>query len=439
MSIKTYSIERRQFLIQTLGLLGATFLTGSTTRSLSAEGEKAEEPFTHNSPVKTIIFINMQGGMSHVDTLDPKANSVFAKIDSSLSGISVLEPFAKTAKHLKHVGIIRSTWSEDGDHNFGQYLLNTGYRMPEGMGFPDIPHFGSIFAYSKKKDYKGTYFPAYVTMGGRGGTIGNSGFLGVPYAGFHIGNLDKPINHLTPSYGKYKDERLVRRKDILTLMNEEFGLRNGSPQLKRWEEMVVAAEQFRNSSELSTFDLTKELLDTQKRYGSTWQGKACLMAKRLAEKEVPFIQISIGGWDTHGNNKAQITKIMSETDQGIAALIEDLAGTGLLDQTVFFLSSEFGRTPDVGTRDGRDHHSRVWTSILGGGPFTRGFVLGESDEKGERPAKDNKAFHLRDIIASIQHASGIDTSASLTNSFGRPFPISPRNAKLMEEVITLPD
>jgi hypothetical protein len=437
MLIKKDSFDRKIFLKQSLSLLGATFLTSPLSK-IYADDDKEEEEFTHNSPVKTIIFINMEGGMSHVDTLDPKANSAFSKVSSSIDGVSLLEPFSKTAKQLKHIGIIRGTWSEDGDHSFGQYLLNTGYRMPEGMGFPDIPHFGSIFAYAKKRNNKGSYFPSYVTMGGRSGRIGNSGFLGVPYAGFHIGNLDNPINHLIPSYGKYKEERLVRRKDILSMMNDEFGLRNNSPQLKTWSAMVKAADEFRNSSQLASFDLTKESEANRARYGSTWQGKSCLMARRLAEKEVPFIEITIGGWDTHNNNKAQVAKIMNETDQGIAALIEDLAASGLLKQTVFFLSSEFGRTPDVGGRDGRDHHPRVWTSLLGGGSFGKGFVLGESDEKGERPQKNTKAYHVRDIIASIHQASGVDPDASLTNSFGRPFPIAPRSAKVIDDIISLP-
>lgn len=439
MSTNTNSIERKLFLKRSLAALSAAFLTSGVSSLSGAEEKEEDEEFTHNSPVKSIIFINMEGGMSHVDTLDPKANSSFSKVSSTISGVSLLEPFTKTASQLKHLGIIRSTWSEDGDHSFGQYLLNTGYRMPEGMGFPDIPHFGSVFAYSRKRKTKESYFPSYVTMGGRNGRIGNSGFLGVPYAGFHIGNLDFPILHLSPALGKYKGERLLRRQDILSIMNEEFRAHNKSPQLKTWSEMVTAAEEFRNSADLDSFNLTKEPEAVRAKYGNTWQGKACLMAKRLAEKEVPFIQITIGGWDTHNNNKAQVTKIMADTDQGISALIEDLASSGLLNQTVFFLSSEFGRTPDVGSRDGRDHHPRVWTSLLGGGSFQKGFVLGESDEKGERPAKSAGAYHVRDLIASIHHASGIDTEASLTNSFGRPFPISPRSSKIIDGIINLPE
>ncbi|WP_210412842.1 DUF1501 domain-containing protein [Leptospira ognonensis] len=439
MSTNIRSIERKLFLKRSLALLSAAFITSGVSSLSGAEENEEEAEFTHKSPVKSIIFINMEGGMSHVDTLDPKSNSSFSKVSSSINGISLLEPFSKTAGQLKHLGIIRSTWSEDGDHAFGQYLLNTGYRMPEGMGFPDIPHFGSIFAFAKKRKTKESYFPSYVTMGGRNGRIGNSGFLGVPYSGFHIGNLDNAILHLSPALGKYKGERLMRRQDILSIMNEEFRAHNKSSQLKTWSEMVNAAEEFRNSADLASFDITKEPEAMRARYGNSWQGKACLMAKRLAEKEVPFIQITIGGWDTHNNNKAQIAKIMNDSDQGISALIEDLAASGLLNQTVFFLSSEFGRTPDVGSRDGRDHHPRVWTSLLGGGPFQKGFVLGESDEKGERPAKNTTAYHVRDIIASIHHASGVDTEASLTNSFGRPFPISPRSSKIIEDIMNLPD
>ncbi|GBF51182.1 hypothetical protein LPTSP4_27140 [Leptospira ryugenii] len=436
MLIDSDRFDRKKFLFASLATLGLPYIF-STDNGLFAkeeEGENAED-INVDPKIKSVVFINMEGGMSHVDTLDPKANSVFSTVSSSISNIQVLEPFVKTAAQLKHIGIIRSTWSEDGDHGFGQYLLNTGYRSTEGMGFPDIPHIGSVIAFAKRKKVQKTYFPSYVTMGGRSGRIGNSGFLGIPYAGFHIGNLDQPVNHLNPSYGKFKEERLVRRKDMLNFLNEEFGKTNQSSQIKLWAKMVHAAEEFRNSDELSSFDLKKESEANQMRYGKSWQGKACLLAKRLVERETPFIQITIGGWDTHGNNKAQIAKIMSETDAGLAALIEDLAVSGLLNQTIFFLSSEFGRTPDVGSRDGRDHYPKVWTSLLGGGNLPRGFVLGESDKKGESPLKGSNAYHLRDLIATLYLASGVDAEASLTNSFGRPFLLVSKQAKPLDELM----
>ncbi|MCW7461186.1 DUF1501 domain-containing protein [Leptospira limi] len=430
-------MDRKEFLNKTMLSLGmGSFLFSQNPFvSLRAdEDEKEPESITLPSKVKSVIFIEMMGGMSHVDTLDPKPNSAFGKVPSSISGLSLLEPFSLTAKQLHSIGIIRSTWSEDGDHGFAQMLLGTGYRMTEAMGFPDIPHFGSVIAYAKKSKVKSSYFPSYVSIGGRGGKNGNSGFLGINYSGYHVGNVDEPIQHLNPSYGKFSDERLLRRKDLVSFMNDEFSKTYPSKETKHWKKMLMAAEEFRNSKDIDSFRISLEDEKTKARYGTTWQGKAMLLAKRLAKQEVPFIHISIGGWDTHTGNKAQITKIMKDTDMGIAALLEDLNQTGLIKQTLFVLTSEFGRTPDVGSRDGRDHHPKVWSTLLGGGPIEKGFVFGETDELGAKPTKPNEAVHLRDLIATIYKASGVDPEAELTNSFGRPFLLTTKKAKIIEDL-----
>ncbi|MCW7505553.1 DUF1501 domain-containing protein [Leptospira paudalimensis] len=430
-------MDRKEFLNKTMLSLGmGSFLFSQNPFvSLRAdEDEKEPESITLPSKVKSVIFIEMMGGMSHVDTLDPKPNSAFAKVPSSISGLSLLEPFSLTAKQLHSIGIIRSTWSEDGDHGFAQMLLGTGYRMTEAMGFPDIPHFGSVIAYAKKSKVKSSYFPSYVSIGGRGGKNGNSGFLGINYSGYHVGNVDEPIQHLNPSYGKFSDERLLRRKDLVSFMNDEFSKTYPSKETKHWKKMLMAAEEFRNSKDIDSFRISLEDEKTKARYGTTWQGKAMLLAKRLAKQEVPFIHISIGGWDTHTGNKAQITKIMKETDMGIAALLEDLNQTGLIKQTLFVLTSEFGRTPDVGSRDGRDHHPKVWSTLLGGGPIGKGFVFGETDELGAKPTKPNEAVHLRDLITTIYKASGVDPEGELTNSFGRPFLLTTKKAKIIEDL-----
>lgn len=431
-------MDRKEFLkksILSFGM-GSFVLSQNPFVNLRAEEEENKpESISLPSKVKSVIFIEMMGGMSHVDTLDPKPNSAFSKVNSSISGLSLLEPFSLTAKQLHSIGIIRSTWSEEGDHGFAQMLLGTGYRMTEAMGFPDIPHFGSVIAYSKKANTKSSYFPSYVTIGGRGGKNGNSGFLGINYSGYHIGNVDEPIQHLNPSHGKFSEERILRRKDLVSFMNEEFSKTYPTKEANHWRKMLTAAEEFRNSKDIDSFRISLEDEKTRARYGNTWQGKAMLLARRLAKQEVPFIHISIGGWDTHTGNKAQITKIMKETDMGIAALLEDLNQTGLIKQTLFVLTSEFGRTPDVGSRDGRDHHPKVWSTLMGGGPMDRGFVWGETDELGAKATKPNEAVHVRDLIATIYKAAGVDPEGELTNSFGRPFLLTSKKAKVIEGLL----
>lgn len=431
-------MDRKEFLkksILSFGM-GSFLLSQNPFVNLRAEEEENKpESISLPSKVKSVIFIEMMGGMSHVDTLDPKPNSAFSKVNSSISGLSLLEPFSLTAKQLHSIGIIRSTWSEEGDHGFAQMLLGTGYRMTEAMGFPDIPHFGSVIAYAKKANTKSSYFPSYVTIGGRGGKNGNSGFLGINYSGYHIGNVDEPIQHLNPSHGKFSEERILRRKDLVSFMNEEFSKTYPTKEANHWRKMLTAAEEFRNSKDIDSFRISLEDEKTRARYGNTWQGKAMLLARRLAKQEVPFIHITIGGWDTHTGNKAQITKIMKETDMGIAALLEDLNQTGLIKQTLFVLTSEFGRTPDVGSRDGRDHHPKVWSTLMGGGPMDRGFVWGETDELGAKATKPNEAVHVRDLIATIYKAAGVDPEGELTNSFGRPFLLTSKKAKVIEGLL----
>lgn len=431
-------MDRKEFLkksMLSLGMGSFVFSQNPFVNLRADDEEKEKESISLPSKVKTVIFIEMMGGMSHVDTLDPKPNSAFSKVNSSISGLSVLEPFSLTAKQLHSIGIIRSTWSEEGDHGFAQTLMGTGYRMTEAMGFPDIPHFGSVIAYAKKANVKSSYFPSYVSIGGRGGKNGNSGFLGINYSGYHVGNVDEPIQHLNPSHGKFSEDRILRRKDLVSFMNEEFSKSFPTKEANHWKKMLNAAEEFRNSKDIDSFRISLEDEKTKARYGTTWQGKAMLLARRLAKQEVPFIHISIGGWDTHTGNKSQITKIMKETDMGIAALLEDLNQTGLIKQTLFVLTSEFGRTPDVGSRDGRDHHPKVWSTLIGGGPMEKGFVWGETDELGAMATKPNEAVHVRDLVATIYKAAGVDPDGELTNSFGRPFLLTTKKAKPIEGLL----
>ncbi|MEQ8351074.1 MAG: DUF1501 domain-containing protein [Leptospiraceae bacterium] len=442
-------VSRSSFLKRSAGFLASLGMANGAISALNSPGAGSslfaeqmpdfdEDPYDIVLPskVKSVIFINMAGGMSHVDTLDPRSDqSPFGSVNSSISGIRIGEPFRQTAAQLKHLSLIRSTWSEDGDHGFAQKLLNTGYRMTESAGFPDIPSWGCTVAYGKKKEYKGPYFPSAVTLGQRGGVIGKHGFLPIRFSSFHIGNVDNPVNNLTPAAGRISEARLARREQLLDMLNDNFESKSQAAQVQVWRGMFDSALEFMNSDQLVTFDLSKESAVNRRRYGDTWSGKAMLMAKRLAQAEVPFIQITIGGWDTHNNNRGKIADIMKEADPAIAALIQDLAGSGLLDQTIFYLSTEFGRTPVVGQRDGRDHYPRVWTSLMGGGPIPRGGVFGESDKKAQRPANDKVAYHVRDVTATLYRAAGLDPEATLTTGSGRPFPLVPRSARIIEDML----
>jgi len=158
MSIKS-SFNRKEFLQASAALLAGftiprTDLSAFSFSDLFSRSTDAADDLSLPSPIKTVIFINMEGGMSHVDTLDPKKNSAFGRVSSSIRNLSVLEPFQKTAKHLHKLSVIRSTYSEDGDHGMAQHLLNTGYRQTETVGIPDLPHMGAMISYVKSLNQK---------------------------------------------------------------------------------------------------------------------------------------------------------------------------------------------------------------------------------------------------------------------------------------------
>lgn len=416
--------SRRDFL-RASGLVSLTglglFSAGLTPAKLFGQGpkknsERGPESIALPSPVKSVIFVNLAGGASHVDSFDPKpGNGPFKSINTSIRGVQVSDRLSQTAAALKHVSLIRSVYSEEGDHSRAQYLLHSGHRMM--AAFRGQPSMGGVIAYAKQKS--GPYFPEHVTIGGRGGLSGEGGFLGVRFDSFHIGNIDRPLSNLTPRDNRLTEDRFYRREQILNTINTNFAGRVSSEETAVWSQMHESALAFMNSEKLSVFDLEKENAGSRKRFGDSRMGKSLLMAKRLAEAEVPFIEITMGGWDTHNNNREQLGKLLGELDGPLAALLNELNASGLGKQTLFVLGSEFGRTPNMaGNGDGRDHHPRAWTMLIGGGNVPAGAVIGETDDKGQKPVKD--PAHLSSVVATMYAAAGVDPQAAVYTGQGRP-------------------
>jgi len=426
-----FRLKRADFLRSAGAVLGAMFTPGFTR--MAAE-EEYDNPIIA-SPVKSVIFIMMSGGMSHVDTFDPKPGQTsFSTVQTALPGVHFADTLRSTAREMKRAALVRSTWSEDGDHGMAQFLVQTAYRQPQAAGFPDIPSMGAVISHLKRKKDESAYFPSHVTMGDRGGMIGRGGFLGARNSGFQISNLDNPVNYMKPIWGNFGAERLVRRGQMLDLLNDQFRKRYATSRLDLWQTMSEAALEFVSSTRVSVFDIKQEKPEVRARFGENWFGKACLMAKRLAAAEVPFIQITRGGFDTHDNNKGRITDIMKDADPAIAALLGELGSSGLLQQTLVVITSEFGRTPNVGGRDGRDHWPQVWTSYFAGGGVKGGQVIGRSDPIGGFPAE--RPVTPPEIIGTIFHSLGFNTESHLPGPAGRPFPLIDSGMKPVMELFS---
>lgn len=414
-------MNRLKFL-KTAGMVAAAG-TGIKAASEQFGSLVAKEQTDIKTPsnVKSVIFVNMAGGMSHVDTFDPKpGNGKFGRIRAS-NGAQVTNIMPRFAKQLKHLNMVRSLHSREGSHERGSYLIHTGHRP--SAAFQDIPSFGAIIAYAhrSRKKNNGDYFPAHITLGSKGRQIGKGGFLGINYDSFHIGNTDRPLNNLQPLH-TFRNESDYLRQSLVNMINSDFEKRVSSNEFEKWKNMQSSAISFMNSKKLSVFDLNLESKKNKARYGSDRIAKSFLMAKRLAENETPFIELTLGGWDTHNNNFDKVKENWSKIDRPMAALVEELAGSGLLSQTMFIVNSEFGRTVEVrADRDGRDHYPRAWTAIVGGGKLPRGVVYGATDKKAAKPVKN--PTEVSSFVATIYKAAGVNPHKSLYTQLGRPFTI----------------
>jgi len=407
-------VSRKSFLT---GLIGLPLASLRSEKNYDEE-EELRAQLNADPSVTSVIFLNMAGGMSQIDTLDPKKSSQFASVSSSLKGVELSETFRNTAKQLHLSALIRSVHSGAGDHERASYLLHTG-TMPNAA-FRDIPSFGAVIAFAQKT--KGPWFPSHITLGGRGGLIGRGGLLGTRFDSFHISNVDKPLANLAPS-GNMNSLRLVRRKEFLELTNRHFAQTVRSPSIENWSTLHNAAVDFMNSDKLAAFEYETADVADQKKYGASWMGKALLMARRLAEMQVPFIEITLGGWDTHSANKEKVAELAGLVDAPLAVLLSDLSARKMLDSTLVVMSSEFGRTPQMAANgNGRDHFPSAWTTLLAGGRLKKGIVYGATDDKGINVVNSPVTVGMQ--MATILSAAGIDISAELYNSEGRPFALA---------------
>lgn len=421
--------SRKSFLKTLLpGIAGVAGLTGMEDFLEEFVGEfgelRAEDeaivPGSKNmriqAPGKSVIYIFLQGGMSQIDTLDPKKGSVFRTISSSIPGAPVTDLLPLTAKELKRVNLLRGLNSHEGNHQRGTYLMHTA-RTPLAS-FRDIPSLGSVLAYAHRTS--GTYFPGHITMGSRGGIIGEGGFLGNRYESYHVGDVRKPLSNMKPAYGRPSEARMLRRELLLDTIHDSFRSNHDGEAIRQWRSVSSSALDFMNSEKLNVFNLEEESEKTKARYGDTWIGQALLLARRLARIGVPFIEISYGGWDTHKNHTTRMRELWKDLDPALSALLGDLGSSGLMDQTAVLMSGEFGRTPKLASNgDGRDHYPGAWSGLLGGAGLGGGRVLGATDPEGKKVIEG--AVSPANVITEIYTAMGIKPDTVLKNPEGRPF------------------
>ncbi len=368
------------------------------------------------------ILLFMRGGPSQFETFDPKPGTNTGgpteAIKTAVSGIEIAKGWERTGKMMKDLAIIRSMTSKEGNHPRAVYQMHTSYAPSGSIKYPSL---GSMVA-SEIADP--TFdLPHYVSIGGGGGqdvSGTGSGFLGMSYAPFAVQDPNRlPQNVELPT--GVDGKRLNRRLSLMDALSKDFANAGGQSRVADQKAIYQSASNMVLSPHLASFDLNKEQSAARERYGRTPFGQGCLMARRLVETGVTFVEVGHGNWDTHDDNFTKTAKLAGEVDQGMSALISDLKERGLLDKTLVIWMGEFGRTPNINARTGRDHYPRAFNVLLAGGGIKGGQVIGNTSSDG-KDIKD-RPVNVNDLFCSFYQALKINPKKENMSGVGRPIKV----------------
>jgi hypothetical protein len=363
---------------------------------------------------KACILLWMSGGPSQFETLDPKPGAETQgptkAIPTAVPGIAVAEHWIKVAGVTKDLTVIRSMTSKEGNHGRATYLLHTGYSPSGGVVHPGI---GSIVASELgPEDFD---LPHFVSIQGQ--SIGPS-FLGVPYAPFVVSDPNRqPDNLATPVTGL----RLERRLGLLKELEDPFARGGAGEQVRDHQALYRQTAHMVLSPRVKAFDLAAEPTKIRDAYGRSPFGQGCLMARRLVEAGVTFVEVQSNGWDTHGSELATLKKLIPPVDQATAALLTDLKSRGLLENTLVIWMGEFGRMPQINLTGGRDHFPSAFNLALAGAGVKGGQVIGATDKLGTAVAE--RPVTVPDLFCTFCQLLGIDPRKENQSNVGRPIPI----------------
>ncbi len=388
--------------------------------SLAYSAEKSGWGLSRQAKAKSVIYLYMNGGMSHLDTFDTKPGAEtqgpVESIKTNADGVLISEYFPNMAQQMDKVAVINSMYSNQGAHAQGRYFMHTSYFMRGTVRHPDL---GAWSAYHLGKVNPG--LPANVKIGGSSAGLGG-GFLESEFAALPIGDPTSGLQNSTLPRG-ISESRFARRMDRVEQMNREFTQKYDTKLSRAYTQMYDEAVRLMKSEDLKAFDLNQENQEMRDRYGNNPFGQACLLARRLVEHGVRFIEIDDGGWDSHNENFQRVQSKSAVLDQAMAALLADLAARGMLNETMVVLATEFGRTPTiVDDRNGRNHYPQAFTCLLAGGGFKGGIKHGKTDAEG-REIVDG-IVEVPDFNATIAHALGIPLDKEVYSPSLRPFKVA---------------
>ena len=418
---------------------------------------------TANNPQRrrSCILLWMNGGPSQMDTFDLKPGHAnggpFREIQTSAAGMRISEYLPRLARHGHHMAIVRSMSTREGDHSRGTFLMRTGY-LPQGP--IQYPTLGSLV--SKELGAADAPLPNFVSIAPyRIFSPGaySPGFLGPQYAPLLVGDI------LNPNIGAQQGqnnayEQMLRVQDmapptdvtaaqsdarigILEQMERDFVANHPGASPQSHQTAYDRAVRLMRTAARTAFNLDDEPANVRDAYGRNLFGQGCLLARRLVERGVPFVEVTLGsfqgnslGWDTHGQNFDNVRRLSAILDPAWATLMEDLRQRGLLDSTLIVWMGEFGRTPRINPQQGRDHYPNAWSTVLAGGGIRGGQVYGRTtadgmtvDNAGGRPV------NVPDFLATVCRALGLDPAKTNMSNVNRPIRLADHGARAIQEIL----
>ncbi len=390
------------------------------------------------------IILWMEGGPSHIDTWDPKpgreTGGPFKPVRTPIPGVYVGEHLPLMAKQAKKLAIIRGMTSKEGDHRRGRYFVHTGFPPVTTAAHPSL---GAIVA--QHRGDPEFDLPNFISLSGA--SIG-SGYLGPQNAPFVIPRVDSKGATIANLKAPVDDKRLARRLKLLEDLERDFADKRAEDPVYAHEAMYSKAVRMMRSPLIEAFDLSNEPEEIKARYGMRKRetpasmdmeqprragragsfGMGCLLARRLVERGVKVVEVALRGWDTHDDCFNRVTALCDQVDPAFNALLEDLESRGLLDRTLVMWMGEFGRTPKINARGGRDHFPRAFSAVMAGGGVRGGQVIGKTNADGTEVA-DNPVV-VPDLMTSVLRAFEVDPNKKYHAGL-RPMQLAKKGAKIV--------
>lgn len=414
---------RRDFL--KIGAAGVFGLSLPQILEMEARASAADREARANRRADSVIMVWLAGGPATIDMWDLRPNAPegirgeFRQIPTRADGIAISQHLPRMAQIMDRTTVVRSLAHTIPSHGPATVFMTTGNKPTPAVQYPAIGSLASRLLPAAPG------VPPYVSFSElRNGAAGQSGYLGTAYNPFIVegaaGNGNYRVRGITLPNGFTLDQ-LENRNRLLARF--EAGFRAADRQADLVDGMDAfhrqALEILRSDKTRNAFNLQSESQNQRQRYGMTPFGQGALAARRLIEAGVRFVTVTLGGWDTHGQNfNALSQRLLPQLDQVLSALIEDLDGRGMLERTIVYCAGEFGRTPRINRNNGRDHWARSMAVVLAGGGFRRGYAHGTTDVQGMAPATD--PCTPDDMAATIFNNLGIDPGQELMTPTGRP-------------------